>query len=680
MAIPDRVYRLLVVDDDASDRRLYAKLLGQRPRGGFELEQFLDGTTGLAALRERKFDCVLLDFSLPDMTGLEFLTRAAADDGEQPCAIVLVTGQGNEAVAVEAMKRGARDYLTKDRVGAGSLSRAIIQAVTQTELRQRLATSLRDRERAIAALEREMGIREAAEIELRAAKDTAEQANLAKTRFVAMVTHELRTPLNGVLGYAELLRIEGNLSARQTGRVDAMMRAGRHLRDMIESVLDFASIESGRMELNLAPIVVRELIEECVAIIRPIAADRALRLVVAISPDVPRRIVADMARLRQILINLLGNAIKFTREGGVELRVLAGTLAAGLRIEVADTGPGIDPADRDRLFQDFERFGASVAVEGTGLGLAITARIVALMGGTIGYAANPGGGSVFSLELPAAATDMVPPPPAAAAVHNATPSGRRLLLVDDVEMNLDIMGAFLRAAGHAVTLAGNGHDAIRIASETMFDLILMDVCMPEPDGLEATRMIRELPAPFGQVPILALTAQSFAEQRARCRDAGMNGHIAKPVEYATLMRAITETTAHSAAGLPGDWPTGEAVAFDAHPPPQLDRAVLDETLAFLSPAEITGHLRLLRARQELMLRLLDQPADPASLTEAAHVLASTAGMFGLTALSAVSRQFEHAMARDMPKSDQPADQVRSETQAALAILAELMRETRMQIA
>ena len=535
-----RSYRLLIVDDDAVDRRLYSKLLVQLGPDTCEIQQAVDGAAGLAALRTHKFDCVLLDFKLPDMTGLEFLTVAAVD-GELPCAVVLITGQGNESIAVQAMKRGVRDYLVKDQVNATSLWRTMTQAVTQTELQQRLAASLADLTAANLALEQEVATRKAAEAELRAAKDVAEHANQAKTRFVAMVTHELRTPLNGILGYAQLLRIEGGLSARQDAHVGAMMQAGRHLLEMIERVLDFASIESGRMELHPERVSVNDLMEGCIAFISPIATDRGLVLRVVNAHDAPRHIVADPARLRQVLLNLLGNAVKYTDKGSVELRVLAAAYPGGLRMEVVDTGRGIDEASRDLLFQDFERLEAATSVEGTGLGLAIAARIVRLMGGTINYAANPGGGSVFWFELPTAEPASPPRPELVKAA--SSPSQRHILLVDDIKINRDIIGAFLDAAGHAVTLAEGGQEAIRLAAEQKFDLILMDVRMPEMDGLEATRRIRTLPAPHGQVPILALTAYTFPDQVAQCRDAGMDGHLPKPIDYETLIHAIDDAIA-----------------------------------------------------------------------------------------------------------------------------------------
>ncbi len=395
----DREYRLLIVDDDETDRRLYGWLLARQAPGQFQIHHAADGAAGIAALRADVFDCVLLDFSLPDVTGLEFLADAVVN-GALPAAFVLITGHGNEAIAVDAMKLGVQDYLVKDHVNEGRLWRAIVRAVSQRELRLSLACSMRALTVANASLEREVAARKATEAELRAAKDAAEQADQAKTRFVAMVTHELRTPLNGILGYAQLLRLEGELSAQQNARVAAMIQSGQHLFGMVERVLDIASIESGGMALHPVPLSVRDLTEGCIAAIGPLASERGLSLHLVWAHDAPRQIVADPARLRQVLLNLLGNAVKFTTAGWVELRVLSCDAPGRLRLEVADTGPGIKESARDRLFQDFERLDASSAVEGSGLGLAIAARFVRLMGGTLGYSPNPSGGSIFWLELP----------------------------------------------------------------------------------------------------------------------------------------------------------------------------------------------------------------------------------------------------------------------------------------
>ena len=574
MAQTERVYRLLIVDDDETDRRLYGWLLARQAPGQCEIHQAADGAAGIAALRARTFDCVLLDFSLPDLTGLEFLVECVMN-GELPAAFVLITGHGNEAVAVDAMKLGVQDYLVKDHVNEGRLWRAIVRAVSQRELRQRLADSMHALTAANASLEQEVAAHEITEAELRAAKESAERAGRARSRFIATVTRELRAPLNGVLGYAQLLEMEGELSARQSARVGAMLQSGQQLFRIIERALDFASIESGRMALHPVPLLVRDLTEACIASIAPLADARELSLHLVFSHDAPGRIVADPGRLNQVLLNLLGNAVKFTSAGWVELRVLASESSDRLRIEVADTGPGIPETMRDRLFLEFDRPDAPSAVDGAGLGLAIAARFVDLMGGTIGYRANPGGGSIFWVELPR--NEIAPPPPADEITRVPPRPGSRVLLVDDFAMNRDVIGAFLRNAGHEVRLAESGHDGVRLATEQSFDLILMDIRMPEMDGLEATRRIRALPDPNGHVPILALTACCLPEQILECRAAGMDGHVAKPVEHATLMQAVGGAIARSPQWVDGA-PSPEQ---PAEPPvPWIARAAEDQSLGF----------------------------------------------------------------------------------------------------
>jgi signal transduction histidine kinase/HPt (histidine-containing phosphotransfer) domain-containing protein len=690
-----RTYLLLIVDDDETDRRLYARLLARHAPGAFEIVQAADGARGLITLRSRKFDCVLLDFNLPDMTGLEFLTDAMGG-GSSPSAFILVTGQGNEMTAVEAMKLGVQDYLVKSSIDEDKLWQAIKRAVSQAELRQRLDTSLRDLSLANVALEQEIASRRAAEVELhaardageeanvalvqeiathratevelRAAKEVADEANRAKTRFVAMITHELRTPLNGVLGYTQLLRMEGGLSDQQGARIDAMMRAGQHLQEMIEHVLDFASIESGEMRLRPVAVSVRELTEGSIGFIGPMATERGLDLRIVSPPGAPRKIAADPARLRQVLLNLLSNAVKFTSVGSVELRVLAGATKGDLRLEVADTGPGIDEADRQRLFRDFERLNADISVEGAGLGLAITARIVRLMGGTIGHEPNIGGGSVFWLELPmgtaaVSLADAVHAPEWQDTQPVRLTQALHVLVVDDILMNRDIAGALLRVAGHEVTCAESGAEAVAAVASTDFDVVLMDVRMPVMDGLEATRRIRALKGARGRVPIVALTAQALTDHVAECLEAGMDSHLAKPFGLDALVAAVVNAvSAGKRQGMepapvpvPTIIPVGSANAPMASELSILDPIVFDRTAAFLTAEAVVSYLGAIASLGETLLRGLRASdasmSDDNALAETAHKLAGSAGMFGFERLATLGRRFElavHSGAADVP--------------------------------
>jgi PAS domain S-box-containing protein len=383
------------------------------------------------------------------------------------------------------------------------------------------------------------------------ARKAADQANRAKSRFLAGMSHELRTPLNGILGYARLLQMEGGLTAAQLARVDAMQIAGTHLLELIHCVLDLSEIETERAELQSARFNLVTISRACVELVRPLAEAKRLALSLHIDPDVPRHITADPKRLRQVLLNLLGNAVKFTGEGLVQLRVQLSEHRTGIRFEVMDTGPGVPPEQRHRLFREFERLEtvATRSAEGAGLGLSLSIKLAAQMQGCLDYAPNLSGGSVFWLELPLAGDPsdaLLADEPIGAEMPDLGPQHTRpmsVLVVDDVEMNREIAAAFIRSAGHEVACVGSGAEAVAAAATNDYDAVLMDVRMPEMDGLEASRQIRASGGPRSQVPILAVTAQVFTEQIEECRIAGMNDHLAKPFTLDTLLAALTRVAA-----------------------------------------------------------------------------------------------------------------------------------------
>jgi PAS domain S-box-containing protein len=378
---------------------------------------------------------------------------------------------------------------------------------------------------------------------LSAERDKAEQASLAKSRFLAGMSHELRTPLNGILGYAHILQREGGLSAAQSARVEAMLAAGNHLLGTINSVLTLSEIEAERVDLHVCAVDLADIAAQCCDMVRAVAEAKQLSLGHSAQPGMARWVTTDPKRLRQIVLNLLGNAVKFTNKGSISLRVVPAS-GGGVRLEVADTGLGIPAELRLRLFGDFQRLDslAGAAIEGSGLGLALSAKLTALIGGRIGYEDNAGGGSVFWLELPTAMACVQPMPP------HATPEPRpeaaqrqlRILVTDDVAMNCEIAKSFLTSAGHEVVCVESGAAAIAAAACDAFDVILMDVRMPGMDGLEATRRIRCLTGGRGSVPIIGLTAQAFAEQVADCRQSGMDAHLAKPFSPDELLAAVAE--------------------------------------------------------------------------------------------------------------------------------------------
>jgi PAS domain S-box-containing protein len=508
--------------------------------------------------------------------------------------------------------------------------------------------------------------------DLTRAKLRAEQATLAKSRFLAGMSHELRTPLNGILGYAELLALEGGLSEQQAARVDAMRGAGQHLLQMINKVLDLSSIEAGQVKLQPEAADPRDIARECLNLVRPGAEGRGLALRLAVADAVPAAIVVDPTRLRQVLLNLLGNAVKFTSQGFVELRLQMPALEAGaarLIFEVADSGRGVPPHRRSELFQDFERLGADPdgTIEGAGLGLAISARFVALMGGALRHEDRPGGGSIFGFDLPVGGTGPARANATGEATAPAAPAGRalRILVVDDIAMNRDITGNFLGAAGHLVTCAEGGMEAVAAVAQSDFDLVLMDLRMPEMDGLEATRRIRAMAGPRSQVPILALTAEAFAEQIQEALRAGMVGHLSKPFTQAELLGVVASALSAERGATP-QAPSVKPVSEAS--PPVLDPAVFAQTAGFLAPGSLIQHLQGIRATVNAVLEAFRAgPSQQAGMAvvDQVHALAGTAGMLGFVRLTECARRYEHAISVASPDSQAAGEDLRAALEASL---------------
>ncbi|MCW6511930.1 ATP-binding protein [Lichenifustis flavocetrariae] len=385
--------------------------------------------------------------------------------------------------------------------------------------------------------------------ELVQTREQAEASSQAKSRFLSSMSHELRTPLHGILGYAQLLHLEGDLNSVQDARIDAMLAAGKHLLQMINKVLDLSQIAGADTTLAQKDFDLHILASNCLDVVKPACMAKGLKISLSIAPEVPRRMIADPTRLQQILLNLLGNAVKFTALGSVELRlrtlISAGSASSQiLRIEVADTGAGIPIEDCRRLFMEFTRLEAAIVdkVEGSGLGLALSVHLANAMGGKLDHEDNAGGGSVFWLELPLAFEQTVSANNVEAEELALPDCPLRVLVVDDIGMNREIASAYLCSVGHKVVCADGGIKAVMAAHMDDFDVVLMDVRMPDVDGLEATRRIRAIEGRRGQVPIVALTALALIEQIKEFETAGMNGHLVKPYAPEALI-AVAEQAA-----------------------------------------------------------------------------------------------------------------------------------------
>jgi signal transduction histidine kinase/HPt (histidine-containing phosphotransfer) domain-containing protein len=593
--------QVLLLEDDPADARLVGQMLRRVKTTPFEVtvvgrlaqavERLGDGT--------QRFDVVLADLGVPDSSGigtLNALTRAAPS-----LPVVVLTGNDDDAVALEALKRGAQDYLVKGLGDAFILSRVVRYAI-----------------------ERKMG-----EEVLREARDSAEQAARAKSVFLAMMGHEIRTPLNGVLGMARLL-LETGLDPRQKSFAETLVSSGELLLGLVNDILDFSRLDAEGMTLAVEPFDVLDTVEEVRLLLASRAAEKDLALSCRFGAGVCRVVAGDRLRLRQILFNLVGNAIKFTDRGGIEIGVepLATERGQVLRFLVKDSGIGIAPEIGAQLFTEFWQgdSGAARRFDGAGLGLAICKRLTDLMGGSIGYDSLPGKGSTFRVELPLAPAET---PLAERAQGAERPC--RVLLVDDNEVNREVAAGLLARRGHQVVCACDGREGVEAAARGGFDLVLLDMRMPGMDGIETARAIRALPGKVAEVPLYLLTANPVKEDEARWREAGILGCLAKPFRFEHIGRLLS--------GLGGDPPGGAAV------PDLVEVSGLLSDMGDLGRDRMVGLVELFRSSSSADLAALRTHAQAGRLAEAgqlAHRMASAASSLHLTPLATRCRALEDA--------------------------------------
>ena len=372
---------------------------------------------------------------------------------------------------------------------------------------------------------------------LKAAKKRAETASRAKSEFLAMMSHELRTPLNGVLGMSQALQGAG-LPPEQETQVDTIVRSGQALTAILNDILDLSKIESGRMDLDVKTLNIRTLVQNSCELWFQVAEDKGLKFEIDLEADVPEWFAAGGLRVRQIILNLVSNAIKFTSEGQVSLRLARAD--AGVVLTVEDSGCGISASAQKRLFQPFEQLDAGTARShgGTGLGLAITRKLCEMMNGEVTVSSRPGQGTVMTVTLPLKPTS--PPEAIAPQDENTLPADLTILVAEDNTTNQAVIRALLGSLGCHVTVVDNGFDALEAHRSSQFDLVLMDVHMPIMDGIAAVRAIRRGEAGDHTIPIIALTADAMISEREQFLANGFDYYVAKPIEAGKLFQTIAE--------------------------------------------------------------------------------------------------------------------------------------------
>jgi two-component system, sensor histidine kinase len=493
--------------------------------------------------------------------------------------------------------------------------------------------------------------------DLRLARRDAEAASQAKSAFLANMSHEIRTPFHGLLGMLSLLKA-GAQTPRQVEQLRTATESANHLLAILDDILDMSQLEAGR--LTLAPVAtdLRQLLHDVQALMRPSAEAKGLALEVSTAAGVPARVIVDPTRLRQILFNLLNNAIKFSDSGKVLLEVRpagppadgAAQAATPLEFRVSDNGIGMDEATLARLFTRFVQGDDSRSRRygGSGLGLEISRNLARMMGGDITVDSSPGVGSTFSLRVALQPADEAGPLSGRDAASDGPPAAKPLavLVAEDHPVNREYMDALLASLGHRAQFAHDGEQAVLAARESTFDLVLMDLHMPLMDGLAATRAIRELPdARAAAVPIVALTADAYPETRNRCLTAGMNDYLTKPVSPQSLASALRRLFGSSAAESPkspGSEPLADAAPADDGSRP-IDPQAVDAALA-LMPRETLArmvHGYLDHAPQTVsLLRGALRDARTHDLRDAAHAARGAALNLGLSGLASTAAALE----------------------------------------
>ena len=517
--------QILIVDDSHIIREVLSDLL---TGAGYRTVTAPNAREALELVLRGNADLILLDQVMPGLGGLELLCQLKLREATRDVPVIMVTGAEGDELLTRSFEAGARDYIAKPFRKVAVLAR--VKAALETHR---------------------------IEMQLRQAKKDAKAASEAKSDFLANMSHEIRTPMTAILGFADVLLREAELDAPEhRDALCAIQRTGQYLLGLINDIFDLSKIEAGKVELEEIPFSVTRLLAEVESLMQVRAAGKSLRFVVELAEGVPSDVYGDPTRLRQILVNLVGNAIKFTEEGHVRLDVRIDGTEPGrqsLEMAVTDTGIGMTDDQLERLFQPFTQADNSTSRRfgGTGLGLMISRRLIEALGGRMSVASKPGRGSVFTLAIPVEIAENTCAGQTASPLTErfravsvgdarSSPLNARILLAEDGLDNQRLISHVLEKAGADVSVAEDGLAAVGQVLDAAkagnpFDLVLMDIQMPRMDGYTATGRLRSLGM---NVPVIALTAHAMSEDHQKCIDAGCDTYCTKPIQRDTLIDTI----------------------------------------------------------------------------------------------------------------------------------------------